>query len=142
MADALRAARAPFVKWNAQDAGVEDLSKCGLKGSPTVIKRVFAPSARGDKAALVEASEQPAQALIDAIFKHQPSLKRNLPHWSASNLGSFASGMRVAAQLRGSNRSWMKTRRQGRGKRGSGKRNFSARVLRLQDRGPSGRIST
>lgn len=25
--------------------------------SPTVIKRVFAPSARGDKAALVEASE-------------------------------------------------------------------------------------
>ena len=25
MADALRAARAPFVKWNAQDAGVEDL---------------------------------------------------------------------------------------------------------------------
>lgn len=50
MADALRAARAPFVKWKAQDAGVEDLSKCGLKGSPTVIKRVFAPSARGDKA--------------------------------------------------------------------------------------------
>lgn len=41
--------------------------------SPTVIKRVFAPSARGDKAALVEASEQPAQALIDAIFKHQPT---------------------------------------------------------------------
>lgn len=64
--------------------------------SPTVIKRVFAPSARGDKAALVEASEQPAQALIDAIFKHQPSLKRNLPHWSASNLGSFAGAFRHA----------------------------------------------
>lgn len=28
--DALRAARAPMVKWNAQDAGLEDLSKCGL----------------------------------------------------------------------------------------------------------------
>lgn len=26
----LRDARAPIVKWNAQDAGVEDLSKCGL----------------------------------------------------------------------------------------------------------------
>lgn len=78
MADALRAARAPIVKWNAQDAGVEDLSKCGLKGSPTVIKRVFAPSARADKAALVEASEQSAQALIDAIFKHQPKLEAEL----------------------------------------------------------------
>lgn len=28
--DALRAARAPMVKWNAQDAGLEDDSKCGL----------------------------------------------------------------------------------------------------------------
>lgn len=28
--DALRAARAPIVKWNARDAGLEDLSKCGL----------------------------------------------------------------------------------------------------------------
>jgi len=78
MADALRAARAPIVKWSAQDAGVEDLSKCGLKGSPTVVKRVFAPSARAEKAALVEAAEQPAQALIDAIFKHQPKLETDL----------------------------------------------------------------
>ena len=37
MADALRAARAPIVKWSAQDAGVEDLSKCGLRGSPTIV---------------------------------------------------------------------------------------------------------
>ncbi|WP_050384091.1 electron transfer flavoprotein subunit beta/FixA family protein [Bradyrhizobium pachyrhizi] len=78
MADALRAARAPIVKWNAHDAGVEDVSKCGLKGSPTVVKRVFAPSARTDKAALVEAAEQPAQALIEAIFKHQPNLETDL----------------------------------------------------------------
>ncbi|QOZ36247.1 electron transfer flavoprotein subunit beta/FixA family protein [Bradyrhizobium sp. CCBAU 53421] len=78
MADALRAARAPIVKWSAHDAGVEDVSKCGLKGSPTVVKRVFAPSARAEKAALVEAAEQPAQALIDAIFKHQPKLETDL----------------------------------------------------------------
>ncbi|MFH0302670.1 electron transfer flavoprotein subunit beta/FixA family protein [Bradyrhizobium sp. 31Argb] len=78
MADALRAARAPIVKWNAQQAGVEDISKCGLKGSPTVVKRVFAPSARAEKAVLVEAAEQPAQALIDAIFKHQPKLETDL----------------------------------------------------------------
>ncbi|WOH80209.1 electron transfer flavoprotein subunit beta/FixA family protein [Bradyrhizobium sp. BEA-2-5] len=78
MADALRAARAPIVKWSAQEAGVEDISRCGLKGSPTVVKRVFAPSARAEKAALVEAAEQPAQALIDAIFKHQPKLETDL----------------------------------------------------------------
>ncbi|OKO81879.1 electron transfer flavoprotein subunit beta/FixA family protein [Bradyrhizobium sp. NAS96.2] len=78
MPDALRAARVPIVKWSAQDAGVEDLSRCGLKGSPTVVKRVFAPSARAEKAALVEAGEQPAQALIDAIFKHQPKLETDL----------------------------------------------------------------
>ncbi|AMA61545.1 electron transfer flavoprotein subunit beta/FixA family protein [Bradyrhizobium sp. CCGE-LA001] len=78
MADALRAARAPILKWSAQDAGVEDLSKCGLKGSPTVVKRVFAPSARAGKAALVEAPEQPAQALINAIFEHQPKLEAEL----------------------------------------------------------------
>ena len=78
MSDACRAARAPIVKWSAHDAGVEDVSKCGLKGSPTVVKRVFAPSARAEKAALVEAAEQPAQALIDAIFKHQPKLETDL----------------------------------------------------------------
>ncbi|MGY3610672.1 MULTISPECIES: electron transfer flavoprotein subunit beta/FixA family protein [unclassified Bradyrhizobium] len=78
MADALRAARAPIAKWNAQQAGVEDVSKCGLKGSPTVVRRVFAPSARAEKAVLVEAAEQPAEALIDAIFKHQPKLETDL----------------------------------------------------------------
>ncbi|WP_407185208.1 electron transfer flavoprotein subunit beta/FixA family protein [Bradyrhizobium centrosematis] len=78
MTDALRAARAKIAKWSAQDAGVEDISKCGLKGSPTVVKRVFAPPARGERAALVEATEQPAQALIDAIFTRQPKLKTEL----------------------------------------------------------------
>ncbi|WOH63828.1 electron transfer flavoprotein subunit beta/FixA family protein [Bradyrhizobium sp. BWA-3-5] len=78
MADALRAARAPIVKWSAQSADVEDISKCGLKGSPTIVKRVFAPSARAEKAVLVEHAEQPAEALIDAIFKRQPRLEADL----------------------------------------------------------------
>lgn len=78
MADALRAARAPIVKWNAQEAGVEDVSRCGLRGSPTVVKRVFAPSARAEKAAIVDVAEQPAQALIDTIFKQKPKLETEL----------------------------------------------------------------
>ena len=78
MADALRAARAPIVRWNAQDAGVEDLSKCGLRGSPTIVKRVLAPTARSEKATMVEAGDQPSEALIEAIFRRQPKLEADL----------------------------------------------------------------
>lgn len=78
MMDALRAARTDIIKWNAQDAGVADISKCGLKGSPTIVKRVFAPSKRAERAMLVEDAEQPVPALIDAIFKHRPKLETEL----------------------------------------------------------------
>ena len=79
MNDALRAARASAIKWSAQDAGVEDISKCGLRGSPTIVKRVFAPAPRAQKATVVEAGDQPpAEALIDEIFKHQPKLESEL----------------------------------------------------------------
>ena len=39
---------------------------------------MFAPAARSDKATLIEAGEQPAEALIDAIFKRQPALETEL----------------------------------------------------------------
>ena len=79
MIDALRAARATIVKWSAQDAGVEDISKCGLRGSPTIVKRVFAPAPRAEKAVLIDFSNQPpAEALIADIFKRQPKLEAEL----------------------------------------------------------------
>jgi electron transfer flavoprotein beta subunit len=79
MVDALRAARAKIVKWSAQDAGVEDIAKCGLRGSPTIVKRVFAPSPRAEKAALIDFSARPpAEALIEDIFKRQPKLEAEL----------------------------------------------------------------
>ena len=79
LADALRAARASIVKWSAQDAGVEDISKCGLKGSPTIVKKVFAPPPRAQKATFVETSDQPpAEALIAEIFKGRPKLESEL----------------------------------------------------------------
>lgn len=78
MIDALRAARTPIVKWSAHDAGVADISKCGLKGSPTIVKRVFGPSQRAERAVLVEGAEQPVPALIDEIFKHRPKLETEL----------------------------------------------------------------
>ncbi|TPQ50300.1 nitrogen fixation protein FixA [Prosthecomicrobium hirschii] len=81
MADALRAARAPIVVWSAKDAGIEDIGKCGLRGSPTVVKRVFAPTARSEKAALIEvrpAARDTADALIDALFTRLPKLEAEL----------------------------------------------------------------
>lgn len=77
MNDALRAARAEVVIWSAKDAGIEDVLNCGLRGSPTVVKRVFAPGARSEKAAQVEVAanvRDTADALLDAIFSRDPKL--------------------------------------------------------------------
>jgi electron transfer flavoprotein beta subunit len=79
--DALRAARAEIVTWSAKDAGIADLTLCGLRGSPTVVKKVFAPQARAEKAALVELKATPAEtadAFIDAIFAKGPSLEADV----------------------------------------------------------------
>ncbi|WP_333821681.1 electron transfer flavoprotein subunit beta/FixA family protein [Pinisolibacter sp.] len=81
MADALRAARAEVVTWSAKDAGIEDILKCGLRGSPTVVKRVFAPSPRAEKAEQIElqpAAIDTADALIAEIFGRLPALETEL----------------------------------------------------------------
>ena len=87
MADALRAARAEIVTWSAADAGIDDLTKCGLRGSPTVVKRVFAPAARAEKATLVDLAGKDAaasaDALIDAVFARTPSLEADMARLSA-----------------------------------------------------------
>ena len=81
MADALRAARAEIVKWSAQDAGVEDIAKCGLRGSPTIVKRVFAPPPRAEKAELIElGDEPPARGADRSDFQARcPSSKPSSP---------------------------------------------------------------
>lgn len=82
MADALRAARAEIVRWSAADAGIEDLAKCGLKGSPTIVKKVYAPPGRSEKAQVIgEHSPSPAacaEDIVSAIFERQPELWRNV----------------------------------------------------------------
>jgi electron transfer flavoprotein beta subunit len=76
---AIAAARADIVKWSAADAGIEDMQKCGLRGSPTIVKKVFAPTPRAEKAEFIEAGDQPlAETLIDEIFKRQPGLEDDL----------------------------------------------------------------
>jgi electron transfer flavoprotein beta subunit len=84
MDDMFRAARAEVRTWSAEEAGIPDITKCGLKGSPTVVKKVFAPSPRKDTAVLIapaEGQDGPAalaEAAIDAIFATQPKLEDDL----------------------------------------------------------------
>jgi len=85
-ADALRAARAKVVIWNAAAAGIEDLLKCGLRGSPTVVKRVFAPAARSEKAKQIEIQPKAAETancFLEALFEARPSIENDLVELAA-----------------------------------------------------------
>ena len=85
-ADALRAARAEIVTWSAADAGITDLLKCGLRGSPTVVKRVFAPTPRAEKAKQIEVkpkARETADGLIDALFESKPAMAADLEQLAA-----------------------------------------------------------
>jgi electron transfer flavoprotein beta subunit len=82
MADALRAARTEVLKWSAAQAGITDLTKCGLKGSPTVVKKVWAPGPRAEKAKQVGSHDLApaamADAILEAIFTQAPALEADL----------------------------------------------------------------
>ncbi len=79
---ALGAARAEIITWSAAKAGITDVGKCGLKGSPTVVKRVFAPPARSEKAIQIDPAgltpDAIAASAIEEIFRRLPPLEQEL----------------------------------------------------------------
>ncbi|MGO7506840.1 electron transfer flavoprotein subunit beta/FixA family protein [Rhizobium johnstonii] len=79
VADALRAARAQIPTWRAADAGIVEIANCGLRGSPTVVKRVFAPTPRAEKAIQIKLNDDQCGPLVDeiiaSIFERQPALE-------------------------------------------------------------------
>jgi electron transfer flavoprotein beta subunit len=87
LASALEAATAEIVTWSATDAGVGDLTMCGLRGSPTVVKKVFAPSARSEKAAQVEverrSTDDIAAEVMATIFARQPAVEVDLVRFAS-----------------------------------------------------------
>ena len=82
LADALRAAGAEVTIWNAAGAGIEDLLKCGLRGSPTVVKQVFAPKGRANKVELIDTREKAAPELaaemMAKIFGRLPGIEDDM----------------------------------------------------------------
>ncbi len=85
--DVLRAARAKIEVWNAATAGITEIALCGLRGSPTVVKRVFAPTPRAAKAEQVEAKDRPFEAIaedvMERIFAAQPAMEAELMRTAA-----------------------------------------------------------
>ncbi|WP_286742003.1 electron transfer flavoprotein subunit beta/FixA family protein [Aquabacterium sp. UBA2148] len=78
----IHAAAYPVRKWNKDDAGIEDPTKIGLKGSPTVVSRVFGPTPRSEKAEMqsVETSSlrDVSLNLIQSIFTRHTTLEQDL----------------------------------------------------------------
>lgn len=60
-------------KWSKEDASIEDLTKIGLKGSPTVVSKVFGPTPRSEKAAMVK-----LDTTTQSIFTRHPTLEQDL----------------------------------------------------------------
>jgi len=81
MEDMLRAARVQVRKWNKDDAGIEDITKIGLKGSPTIVSKVFAPKARKERADMQEVGDGASVNdvclnLLQKIFTTHPTLEQ------------------------------------------------------------------
>ena len=79
MDDMLRAGRCPVRKWNKDDAGIEDVSKIGLKGSPTIVSKVFGPTPRTQKADVMTVGDSNVNDiclnLLQKIFTTHPTLE-------------------------------------------------------------------
>jgi electron transfer flavoprotein beta subunit len=80
--DMLRAGRFAVRKWNKDDAGIEDVSKIGLKGSPTIVSKVFGPTPRSVKADIQVVQDSTPQDvtlnLLQKIFTAHPQIEAEL----------------------------------------------------------------
>lgn len=79
MDDMLRAGRCTVRRWNKDDAGIEDVTKIGLKGSPTVVSKVFGPTPRSEKADMMVVADTSVNDvclnLLQKIFTTHPTLE-------------------------------------------------------------------
>ena len=77
-----RAARAAVRHWDRTSAGIEDIKFVGLKGSPTIVSRVFGPTPRAEKA--MQIAFDPANpdaagaALLEKILVESPCAAKEL----------------------------------------------------------------
>ncbi|RZI42983.1 electron transfer flavoprotein beta subunit/FixA family protein [Herbaspirillum sp. HC18] len=68
MENMFRAARHPLKIWNKDAAGIEDVNKIGLKGSPTLVSKVFAPQPKSDPAEMIETESGEPRDIVLAVL--------------------------------------------------------------------------
>jgi electron transfer flavoprotein beta subunit len=82
MENMFRAARYATKIWNKDAAGIEDINKIGLKGSPTLVSKVFAPKPLARRADIIDTeSNDPrdiALTLVNKLFTQHPKLHDSL----------------------------------------------------------------
>jgi electron transfer flavoprotein beta subunit len=80
MPNMLRAARTEITQWHRAEAGITELSKVGLKGSPTFVAQVFAPKPRSVKATMISGTtpQEMSNAFVDKLFTDHPDLKQTI----------------------------------------------------------------
>ena len=54
------------IRWNAKDIGADD-SRCGLKGSPTKVVKIFPPVARGHREVLTGSIEDQITTVVTRL---------------------------------------------------------------------------
>ena len=78
MEDMFRAASYKIQVWDRVKAGIEDVSRIGLKGSPTVVSKVFAPKPKSQRAEMIEsdgaAPRDLAMTAVARLFTRHPKL--------------------------------------------------------------------
>jgi len=78
MENMFRAARYQIQVWDRAAAGIEDVSKIGLKGSPTVVSKVFAPQAKTVRAEIIQTEgDEPRDlslTLVAKLFTQHPKI--------------------------------------------------------------------
>lgn len=82
MEDLFRAARCEVAEWDHRAAGITATAQCGLKGSPTVVKKVFAPPPKAVKAQMIATdgrnAREVADALLNSLFTRHPKLETEI----------------------------------------------------------------
>ncbi len=80
MPDMFRAARCQVSYWDRAAAGIEDVSMVGLKGSPTVVARVYAPAPKQVQAQTIAGAtvQEMAANFVSRLFADHPELEEAL----------------------------------------------------------------
>ena len=80
--DMFRAARAEIRTGDRTQTGIEDIKYVGLKGSPTVVSRVFGPTPRAERAVCIDFDpanpDAAAVALLDKVLAESPRAAKEL----------------------------------------------------------------